>query len=169
MRQIKSSLLHLGISLQTVWRRRVIAPLVVQLRKGMAPEKLTLTVALGAVVGIFPILGATTPLCALTAWMLRLNQPVIQLVHLLVYPIQLALLLAFYSAGESLFGKPHIDLSIPMLVEEFWAAPGDFLLRFGMIGVQGIVVWLLLAPIMVGILYLSLLPPIRLLSSDAQA
>jgi len=136
---------------------------------GTAPEKLALTVALGMVVGIFPILGATTPLCALTAWILRLNQPVIQLVHLFVYPLQLGLLLAFYSAGESLFGKPHVHLSISMLVEEFWAAPGNFMVRFGMIGLQGIVVWLLIAPFMIGILYFSLLPPIRLLSSDARA
>ena len=43
--------------------------------------------------------------------MLRLNQPLIQAVNFLAYPLQLALLIPFLRAGEWLFGAPHTPLS----------------------------------------------------------
>ena len=88
------------------WQRRVVAPIVVQLRQGITPEKIALTIALGGLVlSLFPILGSTTLLCGLAAVVLRLNQPIIQTVNLLAYPLQLALLIPFYRAGERLFGR----------------------------------------------------------------
>src|SRR5256885_328582 len=69
--------------------RRIIAPILAQLRQGITPEKIALTLALGAALGIFPILGASTLLCAIAGIWLRLNQPVIQLTNYLVYPLQL--------------------------------------------------------------------------------
>ena len=48
---------------KSFWKRRVVTPLIAQLKQGVTPEKLALTVALGLVLGIFPILGATTLLC----------------------------------------------------------------------------------------------------------
>ncbi|MFP5305375.1 MAG: DUF2062 domain-containing protein, partial [Gammaproteobacteria bacterium] len=71
------------------WQRRVVAPIVAQLRQGITPEKIALTLALGAVLGIFPILGSTTLLCAVAGVWLRLNQPVIQIVNYFMYPLQI--------------------------------------------------------------------------------
>ena len=102
------------------WQRRVVAPIVAQLKQGITPEKIALTLALGAVLGIFPILGSTTLLCALAGMWLRLNQPVIQLVNYFVYPAQVALLLPFYRAGESLFGQPHVPIfSVTELMQRY--------------------------------------------------
>lgn len=67
------------------WRRRIVAPVIAQLKQGATPEKLALTVALGFVLGVFPILGSATLLCGLAAWALRLNQPVIQIVNYLQF------------------------------------------------------------------------------------
>ena len=92
------------------WQRRVIAPIVAQLKQGITPQQIALTLALGAVLGIFPILGATTALCALAGVWLRLNQPLIQLVNYLVYPLQLALLIPLYRAGERLFGAEPVPI-----------------------------------------------------------
>ncbi len=57
------------------WRRRIVAPVIAQLKQGATPEKLALTVALGFILGVFPILGSATLLCGLVAWALRLNSP----------------------------------------------------------------------------------------------
>eukprot|EP01034_Spumella_vulgaris_P003768 gene3768-4823_t len=65
----------------------VLGPVLAQLRQGITPEKIALTAALGAVIAVFPILGSTTVLCGLVAWGLRLNQPIIQLVNYLCYPL----------------------------------------------------------------------------------
>ncbi len=151
------------------WKRRVVAPITDQLRQGITPEKIALSIALGSTLGIFPILGSTTILCALAAYSLRLNQPIIHLVHYFAYPAQLALLIPFYRAGETLFGHAHIPLSITFLLDRFRADPGQFLRDFGMIGVQGIVVWALVAPPLAAAVYLTLRPPLRALSRRTAA
>lgn len=145
----------------TWWKRRIVAPILAQLKQGATPEKLALTVALGFVLGIFPILGSATLLCALAAWRLRLNQPVIQLINYLAYPAQLALLIPIYRAGSDLFGIPHIPLSIPFILERFSADVGKFLADFGMIAVRGIVVWMLTAPVVTALIYFSVRPLIQ--------
>lgn len=149
---------------RSIWHRRIVAPIVRQLRQGITPDQIALTIALGLVIGIFPILGATTALCALVALRLRLNQPIIQLVNYVVYPLQLIALLPFYRGGESLFGQPHIALSIPMLVARFRADVWVFLMDFGRIAVQGVVLWCLLAPLVATAVYFTVRPALRVLA-----
>lgn len=146
------------------WKRRVIAPIAGQLRQGTTAETIALTIALGIVLGIFPILGATTLLCGIAAARLGLNQPIIQLVNYFVYPVQLLTLLPFYRAGETLFGRPHLPLSIPMLIERFRDNTAKFFGDFGMIAVAGIVVWCLVAPLLGAALYFTLRTPLRRLA-----
>ena len=143
------------------WSRKIAGPILAQLRQGITPEKIALTLAMGFVLGLFPILGATTALCGAAAYCFRLNQALIQLVNYLASPVHLALLLVFYRAGESLFGQEHLPLSIPMLAERFRAGPWQFLSDFGRIGLQGVVVWLLVAPVAMGLLYFLLRPLLR--------
>ena len=145
----------------TWWKRRIVAPILAQLKQGSTPEKLALTVALGFVLGVFPILGSATLLCAFAAWGLRLNQPVIQLINYLAYPAQLVLIIPIYRAGSDLFGIPHIPLSIPFILERFSADVGKFLADFGMIAVRGIVVWMLTAPFIAATIYCTMLPLLR--------
>ena len=149
---------------ESFWKRRIVTPLVAQLKQGVTPEKLALTVALGLVLGIFPILGATTLLCGAAGIALRLNQPVIQLVNYFAYPVQLALIIPIYQVGEKLFGNAPIPLSIPLIFERFRADFGQFLRDFGMIAVQGIVVWCILAPVLVAALYFAVHPLLRKLA-----
>ena len=136
-----------------------------QLQQGITPEKIALTIALGTVLGVFPILGSTMILCGLAGLIFKLNQPIIQLVNYFAYPLQLALVIPFYRAGETLFGKAHIPLSVPLLFHRFAADFGQFLRDFGMIAVQGIVVWCLLAPLAAAALYFLTRPPLRVLAA----
>jgi uncharacterized protein (DUF2062 family) len=87
--------------------RKLVRPLVDLLRQGVSPEKIALSVALGVTLGVFPVLGSTTALCALAAFALQLNLPAIQLVNYFVYPLQIALLIPFFRLGEKLF-RAHI-------------------------------------------------------------
>jgi uncharacterized protein (DUF2062 family) len=142
------------------WQRRVVAPIVAQLKQGITPEKIALTLALGGVLGIFPILGATTLLCGVIGVWLRLNQPLIQLVNYLVYPLQIVLLIPFYRAGERLFGAEPVPIvDVPGLIARFGESPWQFILDYGMVGLYGIVVWCLVAPLLAGLGY-ALLKPI---------
>lgn len=147
------------------WQRRVVAPIVAQLRQGITPRKVALTLALGGVLGIFPILGATTLLCAIAGIWLRLNQPIIQLVNYLVYPLQIALLIPFYRAGERLFGAEPVPIvDVAGLVARFGEGPWQFVLDYGLVGLYGITVWCLAAPALVALGYFLLKPTLESLS-----
>lgn len=150
------------------WQRRVVAPIVAQLKQGITPEKIALTLALGGVIGIFPILGATTVLCAVVGIWLRLNQPIIQLVNYLVYPVQIVLLIPFYRAGERLFGAEPVPIAdVASLVTRFSEGPWQFVLDYGLVGLYGITVWALVAPPMAAIAYFALRPVLAQLSPRA--
>ena len=144
-------------------------PIRQQLTQGITPDKIALTLALGFTLGIFPILGSGFLLCGLAAWALKLNQPIIQGTGTLAYPLQLVFLLPFYRAGESLFGVPPIPLSIQQLLSRFFENVPLFLKDYGMTGVRGIIVWSLMAPVVLAVLYFSLRPLLRRVAAGLAA
>ena len=131
------------------------------LGEGMSVKKISLCIALGTALGIFPVVGSTTLLCAIAALVLRLNLPAIQAVNYLVYPLQLVLLAPFYGAGGWFFG----DRSMPMIKESvFDLLKNDF--WSGMAGlweltIYAVFVWLMISPLLVLILYSLMKPVIR--------
>jgi hypothetical protein len=72
--------------------RIIVQPFIKLLCQGLSPERLALSVAVGIAVGVFPIFGTTTMLCAPVAILFRLNIPAVQLVNYLVFPLQILLL-----------------------------------------------------------------------------
>jgi uncharacterized protein (DUF2062 family) len=146
---------------EVFFRRRIVRPVVDLLRQGVTPEKMALSLALGVALGVFPVLGTTTALCALAAFIWRLNLPVIQIVNYFVYPLQIVLLIPFFRLGENLFGAPHLPLSVAQILAmvhaSFWGAT-----RFLWTTVwHAAVVWCLIAPILVVLAYVILLPLLR--------
>ena len=95
---------------------RVVAPIVALLTQGITPEKIALSLAFGIVLGIFPVLGSTTVLCAAAALVFQLNLPAIQLVNYLIYPVQLFLLVPFIRMGEKLFRVAPLPLSLAQIL-----------------------------------------------------
>src|ERR1700752_5013056 len=106
--------------------RKLLRPLLELLRQGATPEKLALSIALGAVLALLPAIGCNTTLCALIALIWRLNLPAVQLVNYFLYPLQIALLIPFFRLGEKLFRAPHLPLSVSqialMVHANFWGA-----------------------------------------------
>ena len=133
--------------------RRIIRPIIARLKQGVTPEKIALSLALGIVLGVFPVLGATTLLCALAALLFKLNLPAIQIVNYMVYPLQLAFLIPFYKAGEWLFNAEPLPISLQeilaMIETDVWGA----ILFLWDTTVHAIVAWLLMSSIMTPMLY----------------
>ena len=142
-----------------------MALIVAQFTQGFTPQKIALTIALGLGLGLFPILGATTVLCAIAGVWLKLNQPVIQLVNWLASPLQLALILVFVRIGEWLVRAEPVSFSIPELFRKFHESPVKFMQAFGMTGLHGILAWLVLAPFLTALIYFLLLPPLKKLAA----
>jgi len=153
---------------KSFWRRRVLDVILAQLKQDITPQKISLTLALGMALGIFPILGATTLLCFLFGLWLKLNQPIIQVVNYLIYPLQLVLILVFVRIGEFMVRATPVSFSIPELFRKFHESPREFFRQFGMTGVHGIIGWLLVAPFVAAGLYFLFLPLMKKLARGHQ-
>jgi uncharacterized protein (DUF2062 family) len=149
------------VRLKKIWRERVVALIVAQFTQGVTPQKISLTIALGLSLGIFPILGATTALCAIASIGFKLNQPIIQVVNYLASPLQLMLILVFVRIGEWLLHTPRVSFSIPELFRKFHESPVKFFQEFGLTGLHGIVAWFVIAPFVAALIYFALLPLLK--------
>jgi uncharacterized protein (DUF2062 family) len=136
------------------------------LKEGTSLRRIALCLALGTVLGVFPVLGATTLLCTVAALALRLNLPAIQVVNYVVYPLQLALLVPFYSAGTWLFtqqGRPLFNSNlIDLLQNDFWGSMASL----WDLTLYAILTWLVISPLMILLLYSVSKPVIRTLSAQ---
>ena len=146
---------------RSFFQRRLVKPILDLLRQGVTPEKLALSIALGLTLGVFPVLGSTTALCALAALMLRLNLPAIQIVNYFVYPLQIALLIPFFRAGEKLFRAPHLPLSVPQIYAMIHANMAEAIRMLWTTTWHAMVVWCLLAPFVATLVYIALVPIFR--------
>ncbi|MBW2432687.1 MAG: DUF2062 domain-containing protein [Deltaproteobacteria bacterium] len=135
------------------------------LKEGMSLKKITLCITLGITLGIFPVLGMTTLLCTLAALAFRLNLPAIQLVNYMVYPVQLALLVPFYSAGSWLFDQQGLRISgenlLAMIQNDFWGS----MTSLWNLTLYAIFTWTVICPILLVVLYLSLKPAVSAINS----
>ena len=128
-------------------RGRMVGLVREQLTRGVSPRQISFTLAIGAALGVFPILGATTALCFAAATVFKLNHPVIQAANWIVAWAQLPLILVFARLGEWVAGAEPAAFSPNELVAAFQADPGLFLQRFGLTGLHAILGWLLTAPL----------------------
>jgi len=74
--------------------------------QGLSGDSIAIILAIGIVLGTFPMYGVPTVFCVLAARVLRLNAPALQLVNQLVSPLRLAMLIPFARLGERILGAP---------------------------------------------------------------
>ncbi len=137
---------------------RLVQTVLDLLRQGVTPEKIALCIAIGAAIGVFPVVGTTTLLCAMAAVLLRLNLPAILLVNYLVYPLQLALLLPFVRLGEKVFGVEEARFSPLQVIAQLRSDPwsSGSVLREALL--HAVLAWLIAAPFAGLLIYCVLAP-----------
>ena len=125
--------------------KKAVEPAVALIKQGVSPEKISLGMACGIILGVFPVLGSTTILCGLAAIIFRLNLPAVQLVNYMVYPLQLVLLIPFFHLGNLLFQIEPLPLSaqdlITLLRSDLWGT----VRAFWSTTLHAIVAWLLVS------------------------
>ncbi|MEY2880777.1 MAG: hypothetical protein RLZZ15_3157 [Verrucomicrobiota bacterium] len=143
---------------RTFWQRRVLDPILAQVKQGITPEKIALTLAVGSVLANSPFVG-TMWLCLLAGVVLRLNQPIIQMINVLCTPLHLALIPAYFYWGARLFGTPDAAVGGQNSLDAMWQLlvhePSQFAHRFGRMVFHAFVVWLIIAPVWVTVVYFA--------------
>jgi len=143
--------------------RRIVLPLLELLRQGVTPEKVAAAIAIGAILGVFPVLGSTTILCATAAAVFRLNLPLIQIVNTVVYPLQLILLIPMLQLGQRLFGQPPLPITLPRVFDMIRASVWNTIATLGAATGRAVIVWLCLSWIAALAIYFAAVTPLRIL------
>jgi len=150
-------------------RRWLVEPIINQLNRGITPEKLSWTIALGFTLGIFPIIGSTSLVCFIAGYFLKLNQAILHLFKSLTYPLHIALILVFIHLGQQLNGVPLLPFSISEMMSQFKDSPAQFARDFGMAAWYGIEAWAIAALILIPIIRIISLPFLKKLIPGKEA
>ena len=134
--------------------QKVVLPLIEFLKQGMTAKKLASTVALGALIGLFPVIGSTTIICTLIAVVFRLNMAVIQLVNYIVYPLQLILIIPFIRIGIYVFNANPLPFTLEQIIDKLQYDTWNTIGQIWFANVLGITIWGILAiPLFAGIYF----------------
>jgi uncharacterized protein (DUF2062 family) len=155
--------------MRALLRRKLLDPLARQLTQGVTPERLALALALGLVLGAFPVLGATTALCAVAGVALRLNQPAIQIANYAAYPVQLALFVPFFHAGAWLFRAPPLAFTVAEVRDALARDALGTIAAYAGANLRAVVAWAIAAPFAALALRLVLRPLLARLRLPASA
>ena len=140
---------------------RLADPLRTLLRQGVTPRELALCLALGTALGLIPILGVSTALCALVALVLRLNMPAIQLVNYLLTPLQLVLIIPLLRFGEYLVGAPRFPVTLESGLALLSQGVIDAIRILASAIAHATLGWLVVAPLLAFALFRVLEPVLR--------
>lgn len=136
-------------------QRRVLQPLLAILKAGATADRLAHAIALGAIMGIFPILGVTTLTCILLASIFRLNHAAVQLVNYAMYPIQLLLIIPLIKSGLWITHQEIAMGKIEELITMLQTDPGTVITEAWHILLAGVTAWIILAIPVYLIVYLA--------------
>jgi uncharacterized protein (DUF2062 family) len=136
--------------------RRVALPILALLRMGASPRRLAWSIALGAMIGICPLLGSTTLLCLAIAFLLRLNLAASQLANHVMYPVQLVLVIPFLQLAARLFGTGPLPFSPRTLFADARTHPVSLIERLWTWEWHALIVWsalvVVVAPLLAALL-----------------
>ncbi|MBU6211608.1 MAG: DUF2062 domain-containing protein [Gammaproteobacteria bacterium] len=150
-------------------KKRLVEPLLNLLRQGLAPRDLALCVALGVGVGLFPVLGVSTPALTVLALTLRLNLAAIQLVSYAIAPLQLALIIPFMRLGEIVLGSTPQPMTISAAMELLTEGVLFAIVTLWDAIIHATLGWLLIVPVLIFVSYKILVPILLRLSTTLRS
>ena len=140
------------VFLKAFFKKNIRQPLAGLLQEGLTPEKLACAMALGLTIGIFPCPWGATVLCAIVAYLLRINHVAIQVANYLAWPFQISFFIPFFWAGQKLFpfGEPFV---LENLTFSSFQQPLDSLQLLLIADAKAVAAWLLLSPLIYLFIY----------------
>jgi uncharacterized protein (DUF2062 family) len=128
---------------------------------GASPEKLAWSLALGLLIGINPILGSTTILCLVLAFVFRLNIAASQIGNHIVYPLELVLIIPLIRIASRIFRTAPMPLSAKELLHAAHENPLAISRQLWLWEWHAFLVWAVFAAIAVPVTAMALTPMLR--------
>jgi hypothetical protein len=142
----------------TNYSARFLSKLKSFLQMGLTPDAMAWGVAVGLVVGIFPIFGLTTLVAAIVALIFRLNMPLVQGVNYLMTPFHVLMIIPWIRIGCWIFGWPGGHLTPAEILKHFTHDGWSAVIILWEITMRAVGAWCLMLPVALPLLYLALRP-----------
>ena len=123
------------------------------LNQGSTPHELALAISLGVIIGMFPVQGITTLICALIAIIFRLNLVVLSLANYLSIPLMLITIIPFYVLGHDWFSNSTFHWGVDELLNLFETDFGAAMSELSWSILYAVLVWIIFLPIGMLIIY----------------
>ncbi len=134
-------------------KRKLIRVIRDGLKKGFSQRKIAISITLGVIIGIIPVYGITTLMVSVLALSLRLNMIVMQAVHYILHPIQIALFIPFFKLGDLFLKGSSVKFSVSEYIHlfktDFWAGLNEI----WKLNLSAVIVWLIISIPMYILLY----------------
>merc|ERR1712146_55255 len=126
----------------------------------MGNEKLALSFAVGVMGGLFPLPGTTTLACIALAFVLPVNFAAVQVVNMLLTPLNLACFIPFIRLGDLLLRSQTLPDTASDIVDDLRAAFFASLWKYAGAIVHGMIAWTIVLAPCIFLLYRALLLPL---------
>ncbi len=147
-------------------RTKIKTTIVSLLGQGITPRKIAISMTLGIVIGIFPIIGIPAIVCVIIAALYGLNHAVIQIFNWLAYPLQLILIIPFFRLGNAIFQGAPLTVTLDKMLTSYQLDFWKTIVSLWDITLHAFVAWGLVCIIMGPILYVSFLPFVKKLHPE---
>lgn len=125
--------------------QKVLIPFRLIPEKGLTAEKLALSITIGIVSGIFPVIGATTLLSLLLTMLFRQNLFVVQSVQWIMALVQILLIIPFMQLGALILNQQTVQISMQQINLAFQPGVLSGLKTIGIFHLYAILTWIILS------------------------
>ena len=124
-----------------LWKQKLVA----YLKLGLSPNKFASALAMGSIIGFFPVLGTTTIINAALAAVFKLNMALVQIANYAVYPLQILLIVPEIKLAHQLFFSHKPLLKLNSFIQQITQFDWNFIKIFGDYILMSIVGWLVIS------------------------
>jgi uncharacterized protein (DUF2062 family) len=141
------------MKIDTLKNRKLVQKIIQLFSQGLSLKEVLMSVFLGAMVGIMPVLGVQTILVTYFAIKFKLNLPISIFVSYVIAPVQVVLFFSFIHLGETVFGFSKTVLTLDAIKLIFDKQIWVILNQLWRIILSGFLGWCLIAIPFFGLLF----------------
>ena len=138
-------------------KRNILVPLKLIPNKGLSNEKISLSITIGIVTGMFPVIGGTTVIGLVMLAVLRQNLAIVQAINWIIAPVQLILIIPFMRLGAEILQQHPVQITLKQIVAAFEPGYWEGIKNLSLLHLYGVIGWILLALPVSFLLYYFLL------------
>jgi len=125
-------------------RHKILIPLRIIPKQGLSDEKIALSITLGIISGMFPVIGGTTAVSLVLLAAFRQNLATVQALNWIMSPFQLLSIIPFMRTGSWILQKSPVRITLNQIILAFEPGVWAGLKNLGILHLYAVLAWLVI-------------------------